>query len=110
MERNLIELQRMNVLIECCGINICTVKYQNKQKEWHHATKSSSILKGDISSFLFLSRNASIKIRGQSHLKVGALVHGALVADLAGVEEDAVGAALLPPRHHHVLLHLQGGS
>ncbi len=55
-------------------------------------------------------RKDSIKIRDKSYLKVGALVHGALVADLAGVEEDAVGAALLPPRHYHVLLHLQGGS
>ena len=42
-------------------------------------------------------------------LEVGALVHGALVVDLAGLELDAVGAALLTPRHHHVLLHLQRG-
>ncbi len=71
--------------------------------------KKIAILKGENSPYLFLSRNESIKIRAHKYLKVGALVHGALVADLSGVEEDAVGAALLPPRHHHVLLHLQGG-
>ena len=39
MERNLGAWRRMNVLYECAGMNVCTKKYQNKQKEWHHATK-----------------------------------------------------------------------
>jgi hypothetical protein len=39
MERNLGEWQRMNLLYECNGMNLCTIKYQNKQKEWDHATK-----------------------------------------------------------------------
>ncbi len=24
---------------ECDGMNVCTIKQQNKQKEWYHATK-----------------------------------------------------------------------
>ncbi len=31
--------RRMNLLCECNGMNVCTGKYQNKQKRWHHATK-----------------------------------------------------------------------
>jgi hypothetical protein len=29
----------MNVLYKCDGMNVCSIKYQNKQKEWHYATK-----------------------------------------------------------------------
>jgi hypothetical protein len=39
MERNFGEWRRMNLLYECGGMNVCTIKYQNKQKEWHYATK-----------------------------------------------------------------------
>jgi hypothetical protein len=39
MEKSLSEWRRMNVLYACDGMNVCNIKYQNKQKEWHPASK-----------------------------------------------------------------------
>jgi hypothetical protein len=41
MERGLSEWRRINVLYECDCMNVCmyVIKYENKHKEWHHATK-----------------------------------------------------------------------
>jgi hypothetical protein len=33
MERSLSEWRRMNVLYACDGMNVCNIKFQNKQKE-----------------------------------------------------------------------------
>ncbi len=41
MKRNFGEWRRMNVLYECDGMNVCTIKDQNKQKQLHHATKNN---------------------------------------------------------------------
>jgi hypothetical protein len=38
MERNLGEWRRINVLYECDGMNVCTIKYQNKQQTYVNPT------------------------------------------------------------------------
>jgi hypothetical protein len=40
MERGLSEWRRINVLYECDCMYV--IKYENKQKEWHHATKQNT--------------------------------------------------------------------
>jgi len=40
----------MNVSYECDGMNVCTQKYQNKQKEWHHDAAKPLILRSFLSS------------------------------------------------------------
>ncbi len=60
MERNLSEWRRMDVLYKC---TVCTIKYQNKQKEWHHATKpvknSFKTHSGQIGHKIWLPRKKS---------------------------------------------------
>ncbi len=65
LERNLGEWRRMNALYKCDGINVCNIYgiYQNKQKEWHHATFCWRQKNWEIFSIFSLKQSFNIIIR-----------------------------------------------